>query len=356
MILLCLACCARGADDSWSSTQPWSIEPAPALDISDSSATAQPALLYPRGATVLSNGVIAVADQHAPGVRFFDSTGGLLKTIGRQGRGPGEFVSTAWLGQCGRDSVFVWDNMQGRMSVIDTAGRIVREYVPQSSAAVMSCTRSGRFAIFSQPEDGSARLSDVTARSKATLWIGDAYGDSLTVVGVLPLAENRTLGKITQVAITDQHLFVGTADSAFLDVYDLGGRHTATLSVSTAPRPTTEQHYHRALDVALAVFNDANYRDQLRTLMQRLPMPQFLPLYTGLIADADNVLWLTLSAPGDSVTRLQALSEDGRLLADLEIPAELILFEAGHDYLLGTVQDDDYVHHLVMYRLTRGAH
>jgi hypothetical protein len=355
MVLLWPACSGRGNDDTTASAQPWSIEPAPVLDISDSSATAQPALLYPRGAALLSNGVIAVADQHAPGVRFFDSTGRLLKTVGREGRGPGEFVTTAWLGQCGRDSVFVWDYMQGRMSVIDTAGRIVREYMPQPSAAVMSCTRSGRFAIFSQPEDASARLSDVTARSSATLWIGDAYGDSLTVVGVLPLAENRTLGKITQFAITDQHLFVGTADSAFLDVYNLEGRHVSVLPILTSPRPATEQHYHRALDVALAMFNDADYRDQLRTRMQRLPMPEFLPLYTGLIADTENVLWLTLSAPGDSVTRFHALSEDGRLLADLEIPAELILFEAGPDYLLGAVQDNDYVHHLVMYRLKRGA-
>jgi hypothetical protein len=54
-------------------------------------------------------------------------------------------------------------------------------------------------------------------------------------------------------------------------------------------------------------------------------------------------------------TRDSELSEHGRLLADLEIPEKLILFEARPDYLLGAVQDKDDVHHLVMYRLTRGA-
>ena len=91
-----------------------SLDTVPALVIMDTIPGAEPKLLRPTGATVLSNGNLVVVDQWGASVRFFDPSGELCRTVGRQGQGPGEFTGPNWLGRCGPEEVFVWDYMQGQ--------------------------------------------------------------------------------------------------------------------------------------------------------------------------------------------------------------------------------------------------
>jgi hypothetical protein len=332
----------------------WGIDPQPVVVIRDTVGDAEPSLLYPTGATVLSNGTIAVVDQYAAAVRFFDRSGQLVRTVGRKGEGPGEFLDPYWLGQCATDSLFVWDFTTKRMSVMDSAGELVREYTPQGRPGLFRCVREGRFAVFSEPLD-MPPLTDLEARMTASLWMGNAAGDSIAGMGVLPYGETRILGKATQLAISSRRVFVGTSDSAFVDIYDLEGAPVGSFRVAeTTDRSPTSREYERAMEARLGVFSDPAYRNQLKPFLRKtLPPPRLLPSYFQFSVDRQNVLWVVLSPPGDSVTRMQAYLETGEMLADLDVPGELNLLEVGDDYILGTSPDRDGVLGVVMYRLRR---
>jgi hypothetical protein len=196
----------------------------------------------------------------------------------------------------------------------------------------------------------------MTTRMRASFWVGDAEGDSTTTLGFLPAGEVGILGKVTQIAISDSRVYVGTADSASLDVYGMDGTHSGVIPLAINTRPATQENYEKALDARVEVFSDTNYREEMKQLMRGMsPMPEQLPLYTGLAVDPDNVIWVVLSSPGDGETRFRAVGEDGLLRADLGVPAEIVLYEVGRDYILGGFKGENDVPGVIMYRLHRGA-
>ena len=93
----------------------WSLEPVLALP-ADSAG-------LQRVASVLigPENELYVADEGAAHIVVFDSVGREVRTIGRDGRGPGEFVdlsSIAWLG----DSLVTYDPRAGRIQILDRRG------------------------------------------------------------------------------------------------------------------------------------------------------------------------------------------------------------------------------------------
>jgi hypothetical protein len=69
---------------------------------------------------------IYVADRKPAAIKVFDTTGALVRSIGREGGGPGEF-RVAFIAVRGAHLV-VHDPMQSRTSVFDTAGKFVRSW------------------------------------------------------------------------------------------------------------------------------------------------------------------------------------------------------------------------------------
>lgn len=79
-----------------------------------------------QGVHVDRRGNLWVADGQSDEVRLFHSDGSFWKSVGGRGEGPGEFMSVRLLGSFRGDSVAVWDDAQGRLTVLDSAGEIAR--------------------------------------------------------------------------------------------------------------------------------------------------------------------------------------------------------------------------------------
>jgi hypothetical protein len=79
-------------------------------------------------ATRLQSGMIIVADVAEGSLVFFDPSGKLGKRSERKRQGPSEYVYLSWLHQCQEDSLFTWDPILGRVAVIDSAVRVVRQF------------------------------------------------------------------------------------------------------------------------------------------------------------------------------------------------------------------------------------
>ncbi|HSW31503.1 MAG TPA: hypothetical protein VLH75_18600 [Longimicrobiales bacterium] len=338
-------------------TAVWSLDTVPELVVLDTILEAEPLLMYPVGAARLSNGNVVVADQWAKSVVYLDPSGGLVRTVGRAGGGPGEFGSPSWVGQCGPDSVFVWDVRQSQMSVLDSAGTIVREYAPPRNPTIFRCTRGGSFAVFGQPVEETASLGEaLSTRLTAPLRFEDASGDSVGAVGNVPVWDNSILGKITQYALAEGRLYVGTVDSASLDVYGLEGGRLGTIPLSVEPRSATEANVEAWLDAQAEAYHEDREREMYKRIMRNnSAVPEQLPLYTDLAVDPEGVLWVVLSSPGDGETRFLVVAPDGTLLAELRLPTEVKLYEVGHDYLLAGIHHGTGIPGIALYRFTRGS-
>jgi hypothetical protein len=339
---------------------PTSLDTIPSLVILDTLPDAEPLLIRPTGATVLSNGNLVVLDQWGASVRFFDPSGELIRSVGREGQGPGEFRAPTWLGHCGPDEVFVWDGMQGRITVIDSAGSVVRVYSPAKDPSFLRCSRAGRFAVFGTEVDPpqSVSMGDAfTQQPAAPLRFESTNGDSIGGVGIVPMGETWILGRITQFAISEDRLYVGTADSARVDAYDLDGTRLRSLPLAITPRAPTEANVEQWLEVQWqAIQSDTEYRRWGKEMTRKnSKVPENLPLYTALAVDPEGLLWVVLSSPGDGETRFQVVDPNGPILGEFRIPRDLELFEVGSDYVLGRIYDTNDVPGIALYRFRRGS-
>ena len=309
-------------------------------------------LMMPTAATRLSNGVIVIADPFVPAIRYFSPDGKLIRSVGRKGEGPGEFEVPRWLRQCGTDSVFVWDAGQMRMTVLDGAGSMVRQFKIESVGGALECSRRGVLVAIGPPLSGRAP-SLRERRVSGPLVILDREGRAAGSFGVVPHWEFRPLGRFTSLAVSDSLLFMGTADSAWVDVLSLQGTHLGGISVGGAPREPTERHYDLAIEAAANQFANRGDRETAKAMERQMfpEPPEALPPYAGLFIDPDEVLWAVTSFAGDAVTVLQAVTATGEKLGEVRLPRYIQVFEVGRGYVLGAYETEEGVPHVALYRL-----
>jgi len=84
----------------------------------------------PRGIAMHSNGNIFVCDSDAHNIKILSPTGKLIKLVGQQGQGPGDFNSPSFIDIVG-DRLIVYEFMNRRFSVLDENGRFIKS-VPHS--------------------------------------------------------------------------------------------------------------------------------------------------------------------------------------------------------------------------------
>jgi len=354
LLLLGLACSSERASDTSrlaaTATGGFSIDPVPALDIV---ATGANGLIVGSvaDATRLSNGSIVVADHAESRILYLDSSGRFVRESGRRGKGPGEYISLASIQQCSRDTLFVWDRVQGRMVVLDSAGEFVRQYRPRGNPDDVICSLHGDFALTTILNRRAPSARAPLARG--TVVLTNARGDSVGSLGEIGLGESRPLGSVTKVAVSQDRLYVGTGDSAFVAAYSLAGEPLDTFRLGRALRAPTESNYEAAIEELVTSLRSESDREPAREYLRKIPMPEYLPAYRNLLTDTSGALYAVTSALGDGVTEIQVIDPNGRRIGELRLPVDVSVFEVGTDYILGATEDPKGEEHILLYHIAR---
>lgn len=296
----------------------------------------------------LPSGLFAITDASLGAVHLLDRSGTFLRTVGRRGSGPGEFQSVAWADTCGQDSVFVWDAISQRVTVLDATGNVVRDFRLSKRPAIMVCS-PGVFGVMEMPATLTAPSGSGPPRVyEANLLMLNAAGDSTGMLGTFPLGDARPLGTVTRVAMRDGEFLVATGDSAWIQVVSPGrGRPATGFAVPVTRRRSTRQHYEAAIERAGSALNEEGKR-QFRSMMLEVPMPEDLPLFGKLLGDKRGV-WVVTSAPGDTTVVVVRIDVDGSA-TKYELPPTFEVMDGGADYLLGRQEAADGGQVLTLYR------
>jgi hypothetical protein len=313
----------------------------------------------PAGATRLSSGTVVIGDRHGGVVRFFDPEGRQVGSYGRFGEGPGEFGGVSWLGQCARDTVLVWDARLSRFTLLDGRGELVRQVRNpvgdhRTPPLFLACAPAGPLAALRLPADHGMQSPRSTApMARTPVDLLDDSGRIVHQVGEVASGTSQVLGRLTKLAVAPSLLYVGTAESAAVDVYDSTGRPVGIVRVGTMTREVSDAHWARAVEERLWLLALPRDRDALRDLMLALPRPTYLPPYSTIAADTAGTLWAGLSFPGDTASVLRGVRPDGSPVADIVLPAGVSVIEVGMDYVLGMLEDETGELHVVVLRLDR---
>ncbi len=339
---------ARRSDLEAGATGSIAVSASPVMDVSAASDTGRGQIGELVGATRLSGGQVVAADRGSSVLRFFSASGTPIRVVGRPGDGPGEYKDLVSIQQCGADTLYAWDRMHARLTVLDSAGAFIRQSRLPGDPLQISCDRAGRIAVLAI----TPLTSTASPVYSGAVLVVSTSGDSLGAVAPVVLGTNRPLGALTSIALVPGRLYVGTGDSARVDRFTADGRPDGGFALDVPRRHPTSANYDATIDRIVSSLREAAARAANRKRLMATPMPEYVPAYRTILPGPAGTLWVVISPKGDPATEIEAIRPDGTRLAHLRFPFDLDVYEVGTDYLLGAYLDAGDVQHLVSYRLT----
>jgi hypothetical protein len=313
----------------------------------------------------LRDGSVLVVDDaltsSGPKVRIlvFDSAGHYLRSIGRIGKGPGEFNGIAAVGMWAGDSIFVFDQRLGMLHLFTMAGAFVRrasltgfpafELDPVGSAA------NGSFVVSRTRHTPTAVMRDYhTVGGDGT--VSPAFAKD---VRIGPRRVEQTIWDEVGVdAVNQRNIYCTEPERYEIRQHTMDGRLARIMRVSLAPRAATQEEVTRHKERRVALVRarlGTGSADWMKAELDKLRAPGLLPTFADLIADAEGNLWAQELRPvGDEPQRWLVFDPGGALLGVMSFPADWEIHQIGADFILVATHDSEGLERLELRGLSRG--
>jgi hypothetical protein len=327
------------------------------------------------GVARLSDGRTAVANGGSNEIRYFDASGRFRRSVGRRGRGPGEFdrlsaaIRTA-------DTVIGVD-AQYRMQAFGPDGTLLRSLARPALAGFTLV----RWIGFTSEGDGIVMAPEAapSPAGRSTVQMGLARiapdGRTRALPGRHPGWDQHTppsgrpmpvaYGPAAQAAVAATRIWMGYGDQYALYGHDLTGRLVVRVVREARREPVTVADRKQYADAFLAA--NANVpspvRAQLEEMARRTVFAERFPAFSRFLASGADELWVNndprrvsvydrFGTP-DAPSHWSVFAASGRWLADVTLPARFLPLDVGRDYVAGLSRDADDVERVTIFRLMR---
>ena len=326
------------------------------------------------GVARLSDGSVAVADDYSSEVRIFDETGAHVRSMGREGEGPGEFKNLWYMWRLPGDTLWVGDYRPQRYHVYASTGDWIRTVT--MDPPYLNPTRAGGVlanGVSINVRDESAGSQDFSTPDKRHV---EAHGPDGKLMGILASLPGRTFGQVddgtlnyslspwfdASPSIDAEGRTIAIANGRDPEVRVLDGEMRLRLIIrwddpggevtSAHIRDRREAERRRALeDGEISQFEEAN-------LSPKRPAADVFPAVSWVRAGVDGSVWVyRYRRPGATArSRLMAFGADGDFACHLVTGKDnYAVWEFGADYVLGVHETELGVQHVAMYDLKRPA-
>lgn len=360
----------------WTDSDAWSVASEPTVLVGTANGPAEYALADVRGATVLANGRIAIADNSARQIKFFSATGEYIGSSGREGSGPGEYRSIVAMTRTPSDTLLVADLFLRRITVLDADGEFIRSMsLPSSGRITALVAVSDAKALFVSTLSIDARTRpDGMYQDTVPVFLLDLATQELRLAGHATqpqyiskkLGEGQSSGRLAPFASpgyvaagAGRFVIAASADDD-VRIYSPDGTETAKLE-QVRPMASVRAHEIRA-------YYDAWYPDGgaavrlARTGFADVAPPR-MPAFDGVAVDPGGNVWIRRFDPPWDLqrSRWDVHQSDGRWLGTVELPVNRHvdwrtkdLLEVGNGQVLVLLTDTIGVQRVGRFELTRG--
>jgi hypothetical protein len=361
------------------------IASSPTLDIGGGDDAAG-ALAGVMGAVRLGDGRVAIAEQSTRSIKLFDAKGRFVRTIGRQGAGPGEFTSLVRLDLLPGDSLAAYDGLRATLTVFDTIGRVGRtERLPAGPGGlslngvlgdgtmVLSRAYNVMFSRTSRPERDPITYVAVRPQSRVVDTIADVAGTDMFLFAGEDFSSRRELpfGRTSVIAVGRDRLYFGTGDRWQIDARTSDGQVVGVYRLRHEPTKVTESEIARFKREFIERMKGTRVQAtggggggpadmrarmiaQSERMLEVVPFPETHAPYDSLLIGADGELWVRRAHPFPSeASTWTILAHGGAALGLVTLPAEMRPLHIGRDFLVALTKDADDVQHVGVYAVKR---
>lgn len=312
------------------------------------------------GVQIDRRGNVWVADGQSAEVRIFHPDGAFWKSVGGRGEGPGEFMSIRLLGIFRGDSMAVWDDAQGRLTVLDPDGNVARVLVAQGGEAyppnafrvfqdgtvlarVRKVLQAGALepgtvipdtAIFARV-DYSSMLSEPEGGAPAPRWLWTGRSSI-----PIPFTVNPGFD------ISGDEVHASSGPAFRIRVFQRGSL-VESYGLNRDPDPVTATERQDYTDMVLATSGDSPRRDEYLSVLNHPEVPTLLPAYRSIVVAEGGDVWAERYAYG----AFDVYGPDRVFLGRVEVP--VMLTQVTGSRLVGVWRDELDVEHVRIYRFRR---
>jgi hypothetical protein len=343
---------------------------------------------------VARDGRIAVQQGRDRAIKMYDSTGKLLRSFGRAGQGPGEFMVLApggWLG----DSLWVYDPMSARVTIASPSLVFARQIsiatIRPPAAAESRWPSSNSIQPLAVYGDGSLLVvANVEARSAPALYdtsglplfrvtaggeirahvahLPDMNAGLVRVRGLANTISMRTpfyafpIYKVspsaTRIAILRANY--GRAGQPSFTLIQLGGLGDTLFTRSYSFRSVSLPR--RIADSALTTvagmyaemgkyLSETAARAMSEALRDQMRVPPYYPPFNSLLLSDDGTCMVGIPASPGVPARFMLIDSIGNEIGRGELPERMTPMVATRTRLWGVVLDADDLPSVVRYRI-----
>ncbi len=365
----------------WDGGTAWRVDRTPAIAIGghrDESEADSSHLVWNIGdVRALSDGRVAMISRGERRVLVFEPSGAFARTIGRVGRGPGEYGNPEHLQVLPGDTLVVWDFMAGPVAYFDPSGKLLRDWRIDVGALFEATRNPNQMS----PERVHLPLAGRSFIVQAILVPGDfipPFGEPYRVPVEFLMIDStyaaRSLGRWeegerlylqppgpprlpfpfgVQLAAggTPLSVYITNADQYEIHQYSASGKLRRILRRAADPIPVTAND----IEQWKAWYGRSRDWSSWDRAMTELP-PRTRPPVAGLLVDSRGYLWVMDRDRLDrSASEWSVYDPAGHWLGTMEIPLGRVEW-IGEDLILGVSQDPETGVQVVEgYRLHTGS-
>jgi hypothetical protein len=290
-----------------------------------------------RGLAVDDQGSIIALDQRKPRVDVFAGDGRHIRSIGRQGQGPGEFQTPFFIALAPAGEMLVGE--MGRLSFFDRAGVFLRG---QDNSV-------GPLAFIKYLGNGDAVGTRMVMEEEKPRYEVVLCGPDLKQKHVLtfspmpdPSAKFRLFASVVRWDISrGSEIVCASGEGDYrLSVFDAEGRPVRTIIKAYDPVPVSDLDVERQMKR-----HGIQSRDEIS-------VPRYLPPVSWVYADENGRFYVSTwqRDPQSGIDVFNIFDPEGRYLCDYPIPGEPLVFHDGKLYAI--VQDDEGIQYIKRYSMT----
>lgn len=343
---------------AWADTSGWKLSEMLRIEGSLGDSTV---INDPQSLALDGEGRIFVADQNPAVIKVFDRQGRLVRTIGREGGGPGEF-RVGFITIHGANLV-LHDPRQARTSVFDTSGTFIKSWTSQCcywQAIVVDDDGLVYIPGMSPPDSGRMYIRyalDGTTRD--TLFLPKGPEEKFWSFGnkTMQMSMSIPLSPEMQLRVNPAGGFISGMSDHYEITVSRRGRDTAMVfGRAWSPTPISATRRQAVVDSTIKNVAQQVGEEVARNEVKLGDVPTSAPAYTDIAIDGRGYRWLVVD-PGDDVTHtwFDVFDSAGAYLGQVAGPPGLVPWRITwkDDAMLSYVEDEDGQPAVVKYEIRR---
>lgn len=381
------------AADAFERAPQYTVDPAPLAVLGRDSDEGTYDLTWASSVVPLSDGRVATYSPVGSRFLVFAADGRGERVIGRQGRGPGEFMAGRGLLALAGDTLLLVDGGNHRLNWVHADVGVVRDRPTAATALVSIGARpgemppgrpvgvlpDGRVVMSGAGQFSGGGVRDSVVRRLAPVGLLDTRDGALQ--GAMPeiarvpdlelvLIDTRyrgrpgtqtttlRLGRSAHVAVLDSFVVTAHGDDYQVDLRSTTGAVVAQLRVPVARRAVTQAMRDSVIARELERLNADGGgermvdREESRRQAREDPFADSLPPYSRIVGTRDGLLWVVDAvAPGDTAWSATAFRADGAIVRRLQGSGEVLPLAFTADRVFVRTTDADGVARIAAHRI-----